>query len=51
VLVGIGRGQENAGLWAVGDTRVAVNRAWITEALPEARTTPCPQEEEPTEKR
>ncbi|MEU4032528.1 hypothetical protein [Streptomyces collinus] len=42
VLVGIGRGQISASLWAVGDTRVAVNRAWITEALPEARHTGCP---------
>ncbi|MFC9280253.1 hypothetical protein [Streptomyces collinus] len=42
VLVGVGRGRTNASLWAVGDTRVAVNRAWITEALPEARHTACP---------
>ncbi|MGW1000550.1 hypothetical protein [Streptomyces sp. NPDC002520] len=49
VLVGVGRGQDDASLWAVGDTRVAVNRAWITEALPEARTATCAQQEEPTE--
>ncbi|WP_333773532.1 hypothetical protein [Streptomyces sp. IBSBF 3136] len=42
VLVGIERGRTDASLWAVGDTRVAVNRAWITEALPEARHTACP---------
>ncbi|WP_405859589.1 hypothetical protein OG407_19175 [Streptomyces sp. NBC_01515] len=42
VLVTVGRGQQNAGLWAVGDTRVAVNRAWILKALPGSRTTTCP---------
>ncbi|MFD9092340.1 hypothetical protein [Streptomyces collinus] len=46
VLVGVGRGQTNASLWAVGDTRVAVNRAWITEALPAARHTGCPSARE-----
>ncbi|MEU5532555.1 hypothetical protein [Streptomyces sp. NPDC020362] len=50
VLVGIGQGQDNAGLWAVGDARVAVNRAWITETLPEARRTTCPSGEAPTDK-
>ncbi|MFF7753710.1 hypothetical protein ACFZCP_31775 [Streptomyces sp. NPDC007971] len=48
VLVGIGRGRDNAGLWAVGDARVAVNRAWITETLPGARHTTCPSEQAPT---
>ncbi|MEU1405591.1 hypothetical protein ABZ471_25070 [Streptomyces sp. NPDC005728] len=42
VLVGVGRGQKAASLWAVGDTRVAAGRAWITEALPESRNTTCP---------
>ncbi|WP_405993280.1 hypothetical protein [Streptomyces sp. NBC_00986] len=42
VLVEVGRGQQNASLWAVGDTRVAVNRAWILKALPGSRTTTCP---------
>ncbi|GHI07672.1 hypothetical protein AQI88_25485 [Streptomyces cellostaticus] len=49
VLVGVGQGQDDASLWAVGDTRVAADRAWITEALPEARHTTCPSDdEEPT---
>jgi hypothetical protein len=42
VLVGIGRDAPGASLWAVGDDRVAANRAWIVEALPGARTTTCP---------
>lgn len=50
VLIGVGQGQDNAGLWAVGDSRVAADRAWITEALPEARHTTCPSEEAPTDK-
>lgn len=50
VLVGVGRGRDTASLWAVGDARVAVNRAWITETLPEARHTTCPQDGEPTGK-
>ncbi|MEU9476589.1 hypothetical protein [Streptomyces sp. NPDC048191] len=50
VLVEVGVGQRNARLWAVGDTRVAVNRAWITEALPKSRQTACPAEEVPTGK-
>ncbi|MFI8236035.1 hypothetical protein ACIF83_02020 [Streptomyces sp. NPDC085866] len=50
VLIGVGQGQDNASLWAVGDSRVAVDRAWITEVLPEARHTTCPSEEAPTDK-
>lgn len=50
VLVQVGVGQRNASLWAVGDTRVAVNRAWITEALPESRHTACPTGKAPTGK-
>ncbi|MQY32482.1 hypothetical protein SRB17_04310 [Streptomyces sp. RB17] len=50
VLVQVGVGQQNASLWAVGDTRVAVNRAWITEALPTSRHVTCPAEEAPTDK-
>ncbi len=42
VLIGVGRGQRNASLWAVGDDRVAANRDWIVKALPGARTTTCP---------
>ncbi|MFF4038892.1 hypothetical protein [Streptomyces sp. NPDC001816] len=50
VLIGVGQGQDNASLWAVGDSRVAADRAWITKALPEARHTTCPSEEAPTDK-
>ncbi|MEU6775648.1 hypothetical protein [Streptomyces sp. NPDC046759] len=50
VLVRIGSGRTVPGLWAVGDTRVAANRAWITEALPKSRHTTCSVEEAPTEK-
>ncbi|MEW2154387.1 hypothetical protein AB0950_03670 [Streptomyces sp. NPDC007189] len=42
VLVQVDAGRRNASVWAVGDTRVAVNRAWITEALPASRHTTCP---------
>ncbi|MFJ8056274.1 hypothetical protein [Streptomyces sp. NPDC096142] len=42
VLVAVGRGRQNASLWAVGDTRVAANRAWIAEALPGSLHTACP---------
>jgi hypothetical protein len=41
VLVTVGQGQMNAGLWAVGDTRVAVNRDWILKALPGSLHTTC----------
>ncbi|MGW2647648.1 hypothetical protein ACWC2T_22655 [Streptomyces sp. NPDC001393] len=47
VLVRVGVGQQNASLWAVGDTRVAVDRAWITQALPGSRHLTCPAEETP----
>ena len=51
VLIGVGQGQENASMWAVGDTRVAVNRVWITKALPESRHTTCsPDDGGPTDK-
>ncbi|MET8563360.1 hypothetical protein ABZV75_23210 [Streptomyces flaveolus] len=42
VLVRVGQGERYASLWAVGDSRVAAARAWITEALPGSRTLPCP---------
>ncbi|MEU6600697.1 hypothetical protein [Streptomyces flaveolus] len=42
VLVRVGRGERQASLWAVGDSRVAAARAWITEALPGSRTLTCP---------
>lgn len=45
VLVRVGLGRRYASTWAVGDTRVAVNRAWITEALPGSRHTACPSDE------
>ena len=41
VLVEVGRGRQNASLWAVGDTRVAANRAWIVKALPGSLHTAC----------
>jgi hypothetical protein len=40
VLVGVPR--RGAPLWAVGDAAVARERAWITRALPAARTLGCP---------
>ncbi|MEV6111307.1 hypothetical protein AB0L59_02035 [Streptomyces sp. NPDC052109] len=49
VLVRVGVGQMGASLWAVGDTRVAVNRAWITKALPTSRRTTCTTDEAPTD--
>ncbi|MFJ5303932.1 hypothetical protein [Streptomyces sp. NPDC088350] len=49
VLVEVGRDARNASTWAVGDDRVAANRAWILKALPGSRTTTCPAEE-PTDK-
>ncbi|MFJ9814655.1 hypothetical protein ACIRU3_05160 [Streptomyces sp. NPDC101151] len=42
VLVGVDVGRNAASLWAVGDARVAADRAWITRALPESRHTTCP---------
>ncbi|MFF8903670.1 hypothetical protein [Streptomyces olivaceoviridis] len=42
VLVRVGRGERYASLWAVGDDRVAAERAWITDALPGSRTLACP---------
>ncbi|MEU6667538.1 hypothetical protein [Streptomyces sp. NPDC046727] len=44
VLVRVGQGDRYASLWAVGDSRVAAERAWITEALPGARNLPCPSD-------
>ncbi|AEY89412.1 hypothetical protein SHJG_4140 [Streptomyces hygroscopicus subsp. jinggangensis 5008] len=41
VLVRVGRGERYASLWAVGDRRVAAERAWITEALPGSRSLAC----------
>ncbi|MFC9507129.1 hypothetical protein [Streptomyces sp. NPDC057002] len=42
VLVGITRGQAEPDLWSVGEKEIARERAWITAALPESRTIPCP---------
>ncbi|AOR37362.1 hypothetical protein BFF78_27635 [Streptomyces fodineus] len=50
VLVQVGVGQRKASLWAVGDTRVAVDRAWITEALPRSRHLTCPTEGAPADR-
>ncbi|MFE9449345.1 hypothetical protein [Streptomyces sp. NPDC006739] len=41
-LVSVGRDTGLAGTWAVGDAQVAAQRAWIVDALPDARRTPCP---------
>ncbi|MGW0764210.1 hypothetical protein [Streptomyces sp. NPDC002676] len=41
VLIGVHQDAENASLWAAGDDRVDVNRAWITEALPGSRHHLC----------
>ncbi|AKJ13155.1 hypothetical protein ABB07_24915 [Streptomyces incarnatus] len=50
VLVQVRAGQQNASLWAVGDARVAVNRAWFTEALPTSGHVTCPAGGAPTGK-
>ncbi|MFD8394059.1 hypothetical protein ACFV2N_33840 [Streptomyces sp. NPDC059680] len=50
VLVRVGAGRQNASLWAVGDTRVAADRAWITEALPRSRQLTCPTGEAPADR-
>ncbi len=42
VLVGITGGQAEPDLWSVGEQEIARERAWITAALPESRTIPCP---------
>ncbi|MGW0879308.1 hypothetical protein [Streptomyces sp. NPDC002671] len=41
VLIGVHQDADNASLWAAGDDRVDVNRAWITEALPGSRHHLC----------
>ncbi|MEU7408464.1 hypothetical protein AB0B40_03885 [Streptomyces sp. NPDC042638] len=42
VLVTVARGERYASLWAVGDARVAAERARITGALPGSRDLACP---------
>ncbi|MFJ8051150.1 hypothetical protein [Streptomyces luteogriseus] len=42
VLVGIPGGQAEPDMWTTGEKEIARDRAWITEALPASRTTPCP---------
>ncbi|MEU4488234.1 hypothetical protein AB0H94_25670 [Streptomyces purpurascens] len=42
VLVGITGSQAAPDLWSVGEKEIARERAWITAALPESRTIPCP---------
>ncbi|GGY18540.1 hypothetical protein [Streptomyces djakartensis] len=44
VLVGITRGQAEPDLWTTGEKEIARDRAWITAALPQARTIPCPRD-------
>lgn len=41
VLAGVGRGRPEATLWAVGDTRVAAERARLTGTASESAPTPC----------
>ncbi|MFB7495231.1 hypothetical protein ACFC09_11075 [Streptomyces sp. NPDC056161] len=42
VLVLVGRGERDATRWVVGDIRVAVERDWITDALPGSLDAACP---------
>ncbi|MFJ5728282.1 hypothetical protein [Streptomyces paradoxus] len=42
MLVGISGGQAHPDVWATGEKEIARDRAWITEALPASRTSPCP---------
>ncbi|MFJ5529064.1 hypothetical protein [Streptomyces sp. NPDC093261] len=42
VLIRVPRDGDGPTLWAVGEGRVAANRAWITKALPGSRHTGCP---------
>jgi hypothetical protein len=44
VLVEVGRGELGASVWAVGETRVAADRAWIEKALPGSRHVSCPSD-------
>jgi hypothetical protein len=41
VLVRVPNDSDGATLWAVGDARVAADRAWITEALPDSLHMTC----------
>ncbi|MFE7900877.1 hypothetical protein ACFU3E_25900 [Streptomyces sp. NPDC057424] len=41
VLVGIPGGQAGPDMWTTGEKEIARDRAWITEALPASRTSPC----------
>ncbi|MGW5367726.1 hypothetical protein ACWES4_05445 [Streptomyces sp. NPDC004011] len=41
VLAGVGRGRQEASLWAVGDARVADERARLTGPAPESAPAPC----------
>ncbi|QWB28424.1 hypothetical protein KJK29_24980 [Streptomyces koelreuteriae] len=42
VLIGITGGQAEPDHWSVGEKEIAHDRAWITAALPDSRTTTCP---------
>ncbi|KUJ37118.1 hypothetical protein AB0N87_31955 [Streptomyces sp. NPDC093228] len=44
VLVEVARGTDDASRWAVGEDRVAANRAWIVKALSGSRHTACPSD-------
>lgn len=41
MLVGISGDQAHPDMWATGEKEIARDRAWITEALPASRTSPC----------
>ncbi|GEK00920.1 hypothetical protein [Streptomyces sp. 1-11] len=41
VLAGVGRGRQEASLWAVGDARVADEKARLTGPAPESEPAPC----------
>ncbi|WP_225813142.1 hypothetical protein [Streptomyces spinosus] len=47
VLVRVGQDERYAGLWAVGERRVAAARGWITDALPGSRDLACPSGDGP----
>ncbi|MEU3936848.1 hypothetical protein AB0E85_33155 [Streptomyces sp. NPDC029044] len=42
MLVGISGTQAHPDLWATGEKEIARERAWITDALPDSRSLPCP---------
>ncbi|MFD5230533.1 hypothetical protein ACFWJ5_18770 [Streptomyces qaidamensis] len=42
MLVGVSGDQAHPDTWATGEKEIARERAWITDALPDSRTLPCP---------